>query len=86
MTQRLFLTCLSLAALLTSGCLFSKKSSKSKDDGSISSSVEESFRVRWIDKRVGELVAKGAKPEAARTQAAQEFSEKYVFSGTAQKK
>ena len=86
MIQRLFLTCLSLTALLTSGCLFSKKSSKPKDDTAISSSVEESFRVRWIDKRVAELVAKGSTPEAARTQAASEFSERYAFTGGAQKK
>lgn len=86
MTQRLFLTCLSLTALLTTGCLFSKKSSAPKENPSIAGSVEETFRGRWIDQRVGQLVAQGKSAEVARTQAADEFRERYVFSGTPQKK
>ena len=86
MIQRFLLTCLSVTALFTTGCLFSKKSSKPKDDGKISGSVEESLRTRWMDKRIAELVAKGATPEAARTQADTEFRERYEFTGAAQKK
>jgi hypothetical protein len=86
MIHRLFLTSLGLAALLTSGCLFSKKSSQPKENPSIAGSVEESFKVRWIDKRVGELVAQGKAAEVARNQATQEFNERYVFTGAAQKK
>lgn len=86
MTQRLFLTCLSLSALLSAGCLFSKKSSQPKENPSIAGSVEETFKLRWIDKRAAELAAQGKTPEAARTQATDEFRERYVFASPAPKK
>ncbi len=86
MTQRLSLLCLALAALFTTGCLFSKKSSKSKENASIPGSVEESFKVRWLEKRTAELVAQGKAPDVARTQAADEFRERYAFTGAEQKK
>ena len=85
MTQRLFLTCLSLTALLTTGCLFSKKSAKPKEETSIAGSNEESFKVRWIDKRAGELVAQGKAADAARAQAGDEFRERFVFSAAPKK-
>lgn len=86
MTQRLSLLCLALASLFTTGCLFSKKSSKSKENSSIASSVEESFKVRWLDKRTAELVAQGKAQEVARTQATDEFRERFAFTGAEQKK
>ena len=86
MTQRLLLTSLCLAALLSSGCLFSKKTAAPKENPSIPGSVEESLRQRWVDKRVGELVAQGKTAEAARVQAAEEFRERYGYTGAAQKK
>ena len=79
MTQRLFLTALSLTALLSTGCLFSKKPAQAKENPSIAGSVEESFKLRWIDKRAGELVAQGKAADAARTQATTEFAERFVF-------
>ncbi len=86
MIQRLSLTCLTLTALLTTGCLFSKKSAASKENPAIAGSVEESFKVRWIDKRAGELTAQGKSADAARTLATDEFRERYVFNTTPQKK
>lgn len=86
MTQRLFLTCLCLTAILTSGCLLSKKSAQPKENPSIAGSVEDSLKVRWLEKRGAELIAQGKSPEAARSQAAQEFNERYPFTGAAQKK
>jgi hypothetical protein len=86
MTPPLFLTALSLIALFSSGCLFSKKPAVAKENSSIAGSVEESFKLRWVDKRAGELVAQGKAAEAARTQATTEFAERFVFSAGATKK
>ena len=86
MTHRLFLTALSLTALISTGCLFSQKPAKGKEDPRIAGSVEESFKLRWIEKRAGELVTQGKAAEAARTQAAAEFAERYVFGVGAAKK
>jgi len=70
MMPRLSLTFLALAALFTTGCLFSKKSKEPKENSAIAGSVEENFKVRWIDKRAAELTAQGKSADAARTQAA----------------
>lgn len=86
MTPRPSLTLLALAILLTTGCLFSKKSSSPKENSAIADSVEEGFKLRWIDKRVAELVTQGKTAAAARTQAADEFRERYAYTGAAQKK
>lgn len=83
MTQRLLLTGLCLTALFGSGCLFSKKTPK--ENPSISGSVEESFRARWVEKRAAEIAAKGTAPDAARTQAEAEFRERYVFNNPIKK-
>jgi hypothetical protein len=86
MKPRLFLTTLALAGFLTGGChLFSKKSSRPKDDASIAGETEESLHRRWVDKRVSELVAKGTAADAAHTQAEAEFRERFDFTGTAKK-
>jgi hypothetical protein len=70
-----------LAALaLASGCgTFSKKSGRVKENPAIATEVEETFRRRWMDKRVGELTAQGLAADAARTQADTEFRERYGF-------
>jgi len=86
MILRPSLLCLGLTALLTTGCLFSKKSSQPKENPAIAGSVEATFRLRWIDKRTAELAAQGKAADAARAQADAEFRERYVFTGTAQKK
>ena len=86
MTQRPSLTLLALAFLLTTGCLSSKKSSAPKENSAIAGSVEEGFKLRWIDKRAAELVTQGKTADAARTQATDEFRERYAFTSAAQKK
>jgi hypothetical protein len=86
MIQRLSLLCLALTALFTTGCLFSKKSSAPKENPAIAGSVEETFKVRWLEKRTAELVAQGKAADVARTQATDEFRERFAFSGTEQKK
>lgn len=86
MTQRLLLAALGLSVLLSTGCLFSKKTPKSTENPSIPGSVEESLKVRWVEKRAAELVAQGKTAEAARVQASAEFAEKYGYTGAAQKK
>ena len=71
---------LAAALTLASGCsLFSKKNPRAKESSAIASEVEESFRRRWMEKRMGELTAQGQAPEAARTQADAEFRERYAF-------
>lgn len=80
MTKPFLLCTLAATLALTSGCgLFSRKSSRPKESSAIASEVEESFRKRWVDKRVGELTAQGQTPDAARTQADAEFRERYAF-------
>lgn len=86
MIYRLPLLCVATAVLLTTGCLFSKKSSAPKENPAIAGSVEETFRVRWVEKRSGELVAQGKTAEAARAQANTEFQERFAFTGSAPKK
>ena len=86
MTKPLFLCTLAAAVALTSGCgMFSKKNPRAKESSAIASEVEESFRKRWMDKRVGELTATGQTADAARTQADAEFRERYAFAQPRQK-
>jgi hypothetical protein len=85
MTKPLLLTCLAFVLTFSSGCLFSRKSGKPKESSAIAGEVEESLKKRWMDKRVAELTAQGTAAEAARTQAAQEFGEKYAFTSAAKK-
>ncbi len=77
MIHRLCLTGLGLIALFTSGCLFSKKDKGPKENPSIPGSVAETFKTRWVDKRVAELVAQGQTADVARAQALKEFAAKY---------
>lgn len=86
MIPRLPLLCLATVTLLTGGCLFSKKSSSPKENPAIAGSVEETFKVRWVEKRSAELVAQGKAAEVARAQAVAEFQEKFAFTGSAAKK
>ncbi|MBE7538099.1 MAG: hypothetical protein HS122_06780 [Opitutaceae bacterium] len=67
---------------LTPGCLFSKKS---KPNPNIAEEVEETFKQRWIARRMGELTAGGQVTDgrAAREQAVREFAEKYEYTTAA---
>jgi 1,2-phenylacetyl-CoA epoxidase catalytic subunit len=86
MTKRLLLSaCLALAMLFSTGCLFTRKSAKPKEDPGLARETEQEFRQRWVEKRVSELVAAGTAAPAARTQAEAEFREKYEFTSAAQK-
>lgn len=76
---------LALLVAFTPGCFFSKKKPAAKENAAIAADVEESFRRRWLDKRVAELAAQGTAAVAARTQAEAEFRERYGFVKSAQK-
>ena len=78
MTKRLLLPCLALAVVFSAGCLHFKKNSKPKDP-TVTGEVETNFRQRWIDKRTAELVAQGKAEGDARTQATNEFHERYEY-------
>ncbi len=79
MTKRLLLSFLAVAVLLSTGCLFSKKSRKPKESSAIATEVELEFRQRWMAKRLGELQTQGITGTAAQQQADQEFREKFSF-------
>ncbi|MES2693843.1 MAG: hypothetical protein V4773_10250 [Verrucomicrobiota bacterium] len=81
MTKRLLLALFATTLLISSGCgMFSKKGERPpKENPAIAADVEETFRRRWMEKRLSELAAQGAEPNAARTQAEKEFSERYGF-------
>jgi len=79
MIKPLIFAALVAALTLSTGCLFSKKTGRTKESSAIATEVEESFRRRWLDKRVGELTAQGIAAEAARAQADQEFRDRYGF-------
>jgi hypothetical protein len=81
-----FLLPLCVVTLVCStGCLFSKKANRAKESSAISADVEESFRRRWVDKRAAEIAAQGVAADAARTQAENEFRERFVFTRAGQK-
>lgn len=80
MMKRLSLALLATTVLLSSGCgVFSRKRSEPKESKAIAADVEETFRRRWVEKRAGELAAQGTEANAARTQAENEFRERYAF-------
>lgn len=78
-TKPMFTVTLVAALALSGGCLFSGKANRPKESSAISSEVEATYRLRWVEKRVAELTAQGVAAPAARTQAEQEFHERYVF-------
>jgi hypothetical protein len=88
MTRPLLPILLGTTVLLTGGCnLFSRnKEAKPKETNAIASEVEAGFRQRWIDQRSAQLVTQGSTAEAARTQATNEFNERFAFTKDAQKK
>ncbi len=84
MTKPLLLLALTVLALQASGCIFSKKPKTAKENTAIAADVEESFRRRWVEKRVAEIVAKGTAADAAKTQAETEFRERFGFTRAGQ--
>ena len=85
MTKLTLYAALVALLLLSTGCLFSKKSDRPKETSAISSEIEETFRQRWIEKRIADLVAQGTAAGAARPQAEQEFRDRYGFNQKAKK-
>ncbi len=80
MSKPLLLTALAASLTLATGCsMFSKKNPQAKESSAIASEVEQTYRRRWVDKRVSELTTQGVTADAARTQAENEFREKYGF-------
>ena len=89
MPKPLLLSFLAVSVLSASGCAYFRSSRpKSSNTAAveITADVEASFQRRWMDKRVGELTAQGATPEAARLQADGEFRERFSYTKAAQKK
>ncbi len=84
MTKPLLLLALTVLALQASGCIFSKKPKTAKENPAIAADVEESFRRRWVEKRAAEIVVKGTAADAAKTQAENEFRERYGFTRAGQ--
>lgn len=85
MFSRLSLLCCALVLALSTGCILGKKTPRTKDNGNITSEVEDSLKKRWLERRAAELTAQGATPAAAQAQAAAEFAEKYAFTGATKK-
>ncbi|HWA08684.1 MAG TPA: hypothetical protein VG838_04370 [Opitutaceae bacterium] len=76
-----------LGVLVLPGCLFSRKSGRPKEkDPEVAASTEALFKQRWLEKRVTELKAAGATPDAAQSQAEEEFRARYSFTSAAGKK
>ena len=84
MNSRLFLPLFALLALF-SGCSHFKKHPKPKENSAIAADTDENFRQRFVEKRVGELVAQGVAAEAARAQANEEFKTRYSYTSAAKK-
>ena len=86
MTKYLLRATVVAVLTLSAGCAFSKKKpTRTTENSAIASDVEETFRKRWLDKRIGELVAQGTAAEVARTQADGEFREKFGFNQASKK-
>jgi hypothetical protein len=85
MTKLIVHAALLAALIFSTGCVFSRKKDTARESSAISSDVEAIFRQRWIDKRIAELAAQGTAAAAARTQAEQEFRERYQFESRARK-
>jgi len=77
---------MALAALATLGAAAGCSSKKPKPSPRIAAEVEESFRQRWIAKRMGELQATGKAADArqARRMATDEFKQRFAYASIAQ--
>ncbi|MFT3783249.1 MAG: hypothetical protein QM790_14665 [Nibricoccus sp.] len=79
--MRIRALCILMAAFALGGC-FNIRSPKP-----IAGPVEESFKNRWVAKRMGELQAAGQAKDAreARTMAVEEFRKKFEYTGVSKK-
>lgn len=79
-TKRITLLLLGCSALSLGGCF---SWGKKKEDPNISVQVEETFKQRWIEQRGSELIKQGLAPDVARSQAIEEFRQRYEFTSAA---
>jgi hypothetical protein len=79
--KRIATLLLACSTLLIAGCFSWGK--KPKVDQHISVQVEETFKQRWIERRGSELMKQGVAPDTARSQAIEEFRQKYEFTTAA---
>lgn len=70
---------LTLLVVFSTGCNLFRKNKKPKENPNIAAQVEADFRERWVDRRVEELGATGVDAATARTQALNEFQERYPY-------
>ena len=84
MKRRLFFALLVAVPFLT-GCSLLKRNPKPKENPAIAADTDENFRLRFVEKRTSELVAGGVAPQAARTQATEEFKVRYGYTSSAKK-
>ncbi|PTY08839.1 hypothetical protein DB347_04510 [Opitutaceae bacterium EW11] len=77
MKSRCLVILLSIVCAVGAGCFH-----RTKTNTAIAADVEETFKQRWIAKRMGELQASGVSDgREARRQATEEFRQKYEFIG-----
>jgi len=81
--KRSLLLCLVLSSLFLAGCWH--RSKQPKESTAVATEVEEAFKQRWIEKRAGELTARGLAADAARRQANDEFRARYSYTRAADK-
>lgn len=70
---------------LFSGCSHAKKAERAKKNLPIAADTDQSFFHRFVDRRIGELVAQGVPAETARAQAVEEFKVRYNYTSAAKK-
>jgi hypothetical protein len=77
MTKRILLSLLAVSFVLAgTACRSHKKDSITNKPAA---EMEASFKQRWVDKRVNELVASGIAADAAREKANREFNAQFEF-------
>jgi hypothetical protein len=82
--KRSLIFSLLLPLALLVGCKHNPK--KPKENPAIATEMEESFKQRWVEKRAGELMALGLRPDLARQQAINEFRVRYGYTHAANSK
>jgi hypothetical protein len=85
--KRLVPLALAAALLANSGChIFSKNKNPvaPKESKNLATDTEKDFMLRWIDKRTGELEAKGMGVDAAHAQAVVDYKTSFSYTKTVQ--
>lgn len=79
--NRFSFLCIVVVLACSSAC-----SNKPKPNPAMATEMEESFKQRWIAKRINELTQAGVTdPREARRQATEEFKQRYEFTNAAKK-